>query len=218
MAKNEQQPQDVLREEIIADAQRQAERALQHARKEAAEIAETAAAQLSEWSSRQLDIARAEAKRLADMILAGLPVETGRLRANRIESLLQSIYEEARQRLISREGLDCRQMLIDLSAEAIRGMSGNRFSVSLPEADRQLLGDGELDAIRRAAGRPDLELEIIGDPASRDAGLVVRSSGGDEFWDNRLIQRLERLWPAMRQEIAVYTALVEPAESKGETP
>jgi len=218
MAKNEQHPQEVLREEILADARRQAERTLQRARKEAAGIAETSAAEFSEWQARQLDLARAEAQRRTDMILAGLPVEIGRMRASRIESLLQSVYAEARQRLISREGLDCRQMLVSLVAEAIRGMSGTQFSIILPETDRHLLGKGEIEAIRRATGRPDLELEMVYDPESRDAGPVVRGSEGEEFWDNRLTERLERLWPALRHEIAVYATLTDPVESKGDTP
>ncbi len=214
MEKNEQQAQDVLRDEILADAKRQAERVLKQARKEAGEIAEAAATELSAWSSRQLNTARAEAKHRADMILAGLPVETGRLRANRIESLLQSIHDEARQQLVSRDGLDQRQMLVNLCAEAIRKMSGNRFSISLPEADRRLLGDREVEAIRLAAGRPDLVLEIIGDPESRDAGPVVRGNDGKELCDNRLTERLERLWPELRLKIAAYTALIEPLKSK----
>ena len=214
MEKNEQQAQDVLRDEILADAKRQAERVLKQARQEAGEVAETAAAELSAWSGRQLDTTRAEAKHRADMILAGLPVETGRLRANRIESLLQLIHDEARQQLVSRDGLDQRQMLINLSANAIRKMSGNRFSISLPEADRRLLGDGEVEAIRLAAGRPDLVLEIIGDPENRDAGPVVRGNDGKELWDNRLTERLERLWPELRLKIAAYTALIEPLKSK----
>lgn len=218
MAENEKNPQEVLRDEILADAQRQAERTLQRARKEAAGIAETAAAELNTWRTRQLNLARTEAQRRTDMILAGLPVETGRMRANRIESLLQSICEEARLRLISRDGLDYRQALIHLSAEAIRGMSGTRFSIILPETDCHLLGKSEIEAIRRAAGRPDLELEVVGDRNSRDTGPVIRSGEGEELWDNRLTERLKRLWPALRREIAMYAALIEPAESKGDTP
>lgn len=219
MAENIQQPQDVLREEILADAQRQAERALQRARKEAGGIAEAAAAELEAWRTTQLDLAQTEAQRRTDRVLAGLPVETGRMRANRIESLLQSIHDEARQRLDSRDGLDYRQALVNLAAEAIRGMAGTRFVITVPSADLPLLGDGEIEAIRKWTGRPDLELEWVGDPESRDAGLLVRGSGGEEVWDNRFFQRLERLWPALRREIALRTALVEPQEpKKGDTP
>jgi vacuolar-type H+-ATPase subunit E/Vma4 len=219
MAENTQQPQDVLREEILADARRQAERALQRARKEADGIAGTAKAELDAWRIAQLELARAEAQRHTDMILAGLPVEIGRLRANRTESLLQSIYEEACQRLVARDGLDYRQALVNLASEAIRGMAGSRFVITLPEVDRPLLGDGETEAIRQRVDRPELELELVGDPESRDTGLVVRGGDGGEFWDNRLFQRLERLWPALRREIAMRTALVEPLKSKkGERP
>jgi vacuolar-type H+-ATPase subunit E/Vma4 len=215
MADNLQHSQEMLREEILTDARRQAERALQHARKEAAEITAASAAEISEWSARQLDLARTEAQRRTDMILAGLPVEIGRLRADRIESLLQSIHDEACRQLLSREELDYRQVVINLAAAAIRGMSGVRFSITLPKNDLPLLGDDEINSIRHLTGRPDLELELTGDPESRDAGPIVYGSDGGEFWDNRLTARLERLWPVMRREIAVRTALLEPVESEG---
>lgn len=219
MSKNEPRPPDVLQDEILADAQRQAERVLKQARREAAAAAEAAAAELEAWRARQLAAAQAEAQRRAELILAGLSVEAGRLRAGRIDALLQSIYDEARQRLVSCEGLDLRRMLINLTVEAIRGMAGNRFTVSLPAVDRQLLGSGEIEAIRRMTGRPELELEIVSDPGSGSAGPVVRGSDGREVWDNRLAGRLARLWPALRCEMAVYTALIEPVESNGgETP
>lgn len=212
MAENTQLPQDVLRDEILADARRQAERTLQRARKEAEGIEKKAAAELDAWRSAQLALAQAEAQRRRDLVLAGLPVETGRMRANRIESLLQSVRDEARQRLDSRDGLDVRRALVTLAAEAVRRMAGTRFSITVPEADRPLLGDAEIEAIRQLAGRTDLVLEITGDPQCRDAGLMVRGADGDEIWDNRFVQRLERLWPAMRREIALRAALVEPQE------
>jgi vacuolar-type H+-ATPase subunit E/Vma4 len=219
MAENTQLPQDVLRDEILADARRQAERALQRARKEAAGITKTAEAELEAWRSAQLELAQTEAQRRSDTVLAGLPVETGRMRAKRIEELLQSVREEAGRRLAAREGLDCRPVLVTLAVEAIRRMTGTRFTITVPETDRPLLGDAEIEAIRQRTGRADLELEIVGDPQFCGAGLTVRGDNGEEVWDNRFFQRLERMWPAMRREIALRAALVEPQEENtGDTP
>jgi len=214
MAENEQHPQDVLRGEILADAQRQADRALQRARKEAAGIAEAAEAELEEWRTQQLDIARAEAQRRSNMILASLPVEIGRMRANGLESALQSIYDEVRQQLMACDGLDYRQTLINLSAEAIRTMTGSGFTITLPEADRKLLGEAEVESIKRLANRPDVKLTLVFDPESMDAGPVVHTDDGDEYWDNRLAEKLERLWPMLRREIAVQAALIETVDAR----
>lgn len=216
MAENQQQPQDVLREEILADARKQADRALQRARKEANEIAVKASTELETWRATQLETAQTEAQRRTHTILASLPVETGRMRDNRIEALLQSIRDEASQQLDSRTGFDYQQTLVHLSAEALRGMSGTRFSITLAEADRSLLGDAEIEAIKRLANCPDKELEIISDPDHRDAGFIMRDLTGEELWDNRLTQRLERLWPAMRREIGARAGWVE--VDQGETP
>ena len=36
-----------------------------------------------------------------------------------------------------------------------------------------------------------------------------------EIWDNRLLSRLERLWPELRRQIAIRTSLVEKSKPTG---
>jgi vacuolar-type H+-ATPase subunit E/Vma4 len=58
----------------------------------------------------------------------------------------------------------------------------------------------------------------VEDPGITDGGLVVQDAEGRRVWDNRLPQRLERMWPELRRQIAVRTALVaENAATEGET-
>ena len=218
MTDTEKQPQDVLREEIISDAQRQAKRTLQRARKEAAAIIETAEAELDAWRTAQMEQARTEAEHRRERIMASLPVETGRMRSDRIESLLQSVYDDACQQLENREGLDVRQMIIHLSAEAISSMTGSHFSITLSPIDLALLDEAGIAEIRERSERPDLELDIVAGPENKDVGPIISGSDGGELYDNRLPQRLERNWPALRREIALRTGLVETVESsKGVT-
>ena len=54
--------------------------------------------------------------RQSELILATVSVETGRLRAARVEALLESVHEEARQRLLAREGFEYRETVIALAA------------------------------------------------------------------------------------------------------
>lgn len=199
--------QEALREEILADARRQAERLLRRARQEAKDAADQADAALDAWRKERLAQAEAEAKRRAEMILAGVPVEVGRLRGRRIESLLQDLRDELLRRLNAREGLDARTAVVALAAEALRGMDGSRFILAVPSADRAALGGDWLDDVRRLAGRPELVLEAVYEEGRRDAGPVVRDAEGRQLWDNRPAVRLERLWPLLRRELAVRLAL-----------
>ena len=77
------------------------------AREQDAEVILTnAAAEADRLRKERLDQARAEASRRSELILATVSVETGRLRAARVEALLESVREEARRRLQAREGFD----------------------------------------------------------------------------------------------------------------
>ncbi len=210
MATPDQNPQDVLRQEIIGDARRQAERTLRRARQDAEAIIARAEADSSRERARLLDQARAGAERRTALVLAKVPVETGRMRSARIESLLQDIHDEARRRLKARDGVCSREDLIRLAAEAARGMEGVHFVLQLPAAARLMLGDAWLPEVSRLAGKPDLDVQLAADLADDDAGLILRDRAGRQIWDSRLAVRLTRMWPALRVETALLTALLEP--------
>ena len=78
----------------------------------------TAAAEADKVREEQLDRARAEAARRRELILATVPVEAGRMRVARIESLLESVHEEARERLLAHDGFEYREAVITLAALA----------------------------------------------------------------------------------------------------
>jgi len=208
-------PQEVLRAEILAEAKRQSERLLKHGQSDAGETVAKAEAAAAKQHQDQVQAAKAEAARRRELALATVPVEAGRRQAARVEEILQSIREEARHRLLAREGFDYREVLTALAADAIGKMEGDRFVLELSSADRQAFGDEWVQEVRRraAAGRPEsrragLEVRLAAEPADIKAGVRVRDAEGRQMWDNSLESRLERLWPAMRRQIAVETALV----------
>ncbi len=79
------------------EARRESEEIVSRARQDAEDLLAAAAVEASRVREEQLDRARAEAARRRELILATVPVETGRLRVVRIESLLESVHEEARR-------------------------------------------------------------------------------------------------------------------------
>jgi vacuolar-type H+-ATPase subunit E/Vma4 len=222
--------QQVLREEILAEARRQSERILKHGRDDAEETVAKARAAAAKEHQDLLQAAKAEAVRRRELALATVPVEAGRRRAARIEEILQSIREEARRRLLARVGFDYREVLTVLAAEAIGRMDGHRFVLELASADRQAFGDAWVQEVGRrvaamratsaqaaslmaaAAGpeseRVSLEVRLAAEPADIQGGVRIRDVEGRQVWDNSLGARLERLWSAMRRQIAVETSLV----------
>ena len=205
-------PEQVLQEEILADARRQAREAVDRARQEAEALLTKARLEAENDRRVQSQAAQVEAKRRRDLALATIPVVVGRRRAECIELALNQIRDEAARRLAAREGFDYRQAVIRLAAEALALMEGNRFVLEVSDADNQALGQGWLEEVRRLSGRDGLELSTVSANTKNQVGVLVRDAEGRQVVDNTLLARLERLWPALRRELAVATRLVSGAE------
>lgn len=208
MATPNQNSPEVLREEILADARCESEQIIRRAQQEAEALLTKAAAEADKARQERLDQARAEAARRKELILATVPVEAGRLRLARVEALLESVHEEIRRRLTARDGFDYRKTVVTLAAEAVKQMHGSALVVKLSAADRAALGDGLAEEIARRVGRSPLNITISNDATLTEGGAIIEDTEGRQVWDNRLLARLERLWPELRRQIAVQTALV----------
>ena len=207
---------EILRAEILADARREGGEIIHRAQQEAEALLARAGAEAEEDSREQLAAARAEAVRRRELILATLPVEAGRLRAARVEALLESVHEEVRRRLAARQGFDYREAFLVLAAEAIGRMAGCIFTVKHAAADRGVLGEELAGEIARRVGRASLKLTIACDASVHDGCLIITDGEGRQLWDNSLGVRLERLWPELRRQIAIQTSLVlEPKTGGG---
>jgi len=206
---------DILREEILADARRESEGIIRRAQQEAEVLLGKATAEADKVRQERLDQARTEAARRKELILATVPVEAGRLRLARVETLLQSICDEVRRRLLAREGFDYREAIVVLATEAVRQMAGEAFVVKLSPADRAGYGAGLAEEIARRVGRAPLSITLSDETTITSGGLIVQDTEGRQVWDNRFVPRLERLWPELRRQIAVQTALVATSGSTG---
>jgi vacuolar-type H+-ATPase subunit E/Vma4 len=213
----DQNSTEVLREEILADARREGEEIVSCARRDAEVFLTGAVAEADRVRQERLDHARAEAARQSALILATVPVETGRLRAARVEALLESVYEDACQRLLAREGFEYRETVIGLASHAISQMAGVGFVVKLSEADRTILGDGLAEEIAHRVGRP-VSITISYEPGITGGGVILEDTEARQVWDNRFVKRLERLWPELRRQVAVEASFVPKTGSGGDGP
>jgi vacuolar-type H+-ATPase subunit E/Vma4 len=159
-------------------------------------------------------LARAEAARQGELILAAIPVETGRLRTARVEAILEGIHAAARRQLLALQ-FDGHGTVVALAAEAIRQMPGTDFILKVAPADQTAFGGQLAGEIRQRTGRSPLNLTVATDPAMTNGGVIVQDAGNFRIWDNQLLPRLERLWPELRRQIAARTSLVENNQPAG---
>jgi len=213
---DEPNPQDVLCEEILADARRQAERTVRRAEREAGEALQKARKEADADRASRLDAARRQAERRRNLILASIPVEEARMSAQQTEETLDAIRDEARERLLER-GNDYRACLVRLAAEAVSQMVGERFVLALGAEDLKAVGNGLADNVRKVLGREELQIAVAPEPADIEAGVLVRDADGRQVVDNSLAARLERLWPALRLVIGARLVPEEHERQKEES-
>lgn len=201
---------ELLRQEILAEAQRQKEAILSRAQQAAAAILAKAEREAQQCLGERMEAAEAEAKRRTEAILATVPVEAGRARSARVEALLQAIHDHAREQLRARNGFDFRKTIARLSGEALQQMAGDAFRLRLSAADCRAVGDGLAEEIQRCSTRRFEKLPMVSDPTLKDGDLLLEDSAGRQVWNLSLEARLERCWPDLRRQIAARTAILEP--------
>src|SRR5690606_5889460 len=123
-----------MREEILSQAREEAKEIVMRAQLDAKGLLDSAAAEAKQLRQERLEQAKKEAGLQSELVLATVPVETGRRRAARIEELLESVREEARRQLLAREGFEYREVVIALASDAIGRMTGDEFVVKLSGA------------------------------------------------------------------------------------
>lgn len=194
-------PQEVLRDEILADARKQADRVRRRAERDAKAIVKKARDEVEAERDARLAEARARADRTRDVVMARVPVDVARMRLERLEEALEAIHDAARRRLAERDGFDYREVVARRAAEALAAMEGEEFVFRLAPADRATLADWLPGEAVRRAGREGLRVRVDEAPGDFEAGILVRDATGRQVWDNSFEARLERLWPGLRREI-----------------
>jgi vacuolar-type H+-ATPase subunit E/Vma4 len=200
MTAGQASPLEVLRDEILGDARRQADRTIRRAERDGQALLQKARQEAEQARQDRLAQARRQADRARDLALARVPVEVARMRAERLEEALGRVRAEAEAHLKKRPA-DYGAMVANLAAEAIRAMDGRRFVLGLSESDRGALAANLADEVRRRVGRDDLDIAVAEAPAPIEGGVIVRDADGRQVWDQGFEARLRRLWPELRREL-----------------
>ena len=216
MSQTNTRSHDVLRDEILADAQRQAERMIRKAERDAQGIVDKATVESRQEREAKLAAARATAEHQRALTLATVPIEIGRLRAIRVERELSALGDQVRVKLLTRQGYPYGGSLATLAAEAIAHMEGNEFVLELSPDDLRDFAATLAEAVRERTQRADVTVTVGAVPADITAGVLIRDGEGRQIWDNRLDARLRRMWPLLRSRIAEQLGLSGNTEPSGE--
>lgn len=194
-----------LCEGILAEAANQRDEILQKARAEGEARLAEARAGADKFRQETLAAAVRTAAAHREQLLAGIPTKANRERARVIDSLLQQIYDLARRRLLDHSSFNYPGVLLGLTRDALNRLPGNALVVRLAPNDLRQFGE----TLRRSLGPQAAyrQVQFVEDD-SIDAGVIVTASDGGSVCDHRLTSRLERLWPEIRRQLAVQTALV----------
>jgi len=195
-----------LTDEVLADARQKAERARRRGAREAEEVRERLEGEGRAAAGEWLSAARRQAQAAREQILATTEIEVQRERLASLEAELQKAYESAVEELSHLDSGRAREALLRLALEALKQLPpGVPAVLALSERDHAALGPQlAADVQARAAheiGR-GAEVRLSDRPAPVTDGVVVRSADGKTEIVQSFGERLRRLWPDLRLQVA----------------
>lgn len=195
-------PQAPLVDELLAQAEREAQALIEKARREASGLLAEAADKVAGLTEREQERGRAEGERRRALILSTVPMRKRRLRQLRIESLLRSLAEEARHRLLSLGEAERKRVTLDLAAFAMAHLSTDACVVKLAQGEPAPDSAQLRAALVGRHPQSACAIQVLQTPDLQGPGPLVASADGRQIWDNRLLERLARLWPGLRAQVA----------------
>jgi len=201
MAESEQ----VLAAEILAEAQKRAERIRQRAEADAQKVIAEARRESEALGQRVMAEAERRAAQRQEVNRAHIRQALAHLRVARSEEMLERIRKAVEQRLAEvAAGPEHRQVLKSLAVLAIGAMSRDRFELILRPQDHQQWGQDLAQqvclAVREELGR-NVQVEVAADSLGASGGLMVRGAGGRELADQTFEARTRRLWGEVRAQL-----------------
>ena len=190
-----------LREEILGDARKRAERTVRNAEREAQEVLSEARRKAEAAEGEISQAARARGEKRARAELASVAVERKRIALSAKEEVIDGIFEAALTRAAAGSGQERRETIRRLAQAAAERISGEELVMRVSASDAELVDEGLLaDLNARAgagcafrAGRP-----VTG----AGGGVIVEGADGREVFDNTFEARAGRLRQVLRLELA----------------
>lgn len=199
----EKDREELIAEEILSDTEKKASRVRQRAEHEARKMAEKAESEDKAFAGENLKTVQEKVLQKTQMILASIDLEVRKLAAGVKEEVLDEIIHLGLERLYQKKEYDYPHVLKRLAIEALMGMEGEDFFLSVNPEDQVLVDEDFLkelqEAVREERGGT-LQITVQSDPSVR-VGVIVSRTDGRLLYDNTFDARERRMRNALRRGI-----------------
>jgi len=197
---NEQSDTSPLREEILSDATKRAERTLKGAKADADKLQAEAKKKADQTTEETMVRAEERARERARVELATLPLERRRMELGARDQVVEEIFAESMEKLRAREH-DAAEVIARLALAAAGEMSRTELVLRVTREDHELVDEAFIE--RLAAKAPAGTTFCRGEPlADSTGGVLVQTADAREVFDNTFEARLRRFRTDLRDEIA----------------
>ena len=190
-----------LAKEILAGAERKAQRVGKRAEEKARSITIDAEHEAQRIVSEAIDVVRRRAEQDAQRILATISGKERTLELDARQSAIDAAFAAAREELAA--GRVPAEATIELCLRALRQMPGQKFTVCLSQRDHAG-GQQICTAAFKALALENRTVHLVLDdkPAAILGGVIVRSADGRVVFDNSFDARLLRAREELRAKVA----------------
>jgi len=195
--------QELLKREILADAEKRAQAVVRRAERDADKAKEEAADQAAAEKREALAKAESAAAHAASRTMATVPIEKARRRAHAQEEAIQRAIDAATGGVADLEGKERIAVLVRLLVDAAKRLDEPELLVQAGAADQQALPEVCAEAqTQLAAEGLSVTFHVDESPASMNAGIVARTLDGHRIVDHSQEARRKRLGPQLRSALA----------------
>jgi len=203
-----QEKEERLRQEIMKDARRKAERTLERARSDVEKQKAKIRRRQEKNRKQAMDEAKTRAEEQYRSVTARVQHEKLKRWLQRREEVLEELFAAVLEDVGNEEQIDRRNSLSQLIREAIASVGPGRFVVRVCPTDKPMITREWLKSVAGQALETDSEqirLEVQADPRVKD-GVIVESEDGDRYFDNTCETRLRRMKSDLRTELCAACA------------
>ncbi len=195
--------QELLKREILDEAEKRAKIIRQRAERDAKKTMSEAESKAAALTKEVLDRAEADAKREAHRIREAVPLEKTRRKLRAQEDVIQDVLGRATERIRMLSGGERIGFLARLMADAARAIREDEILIEMAEDDRGLF-DAAVEQAQAALAESgsSVQFRLVGARDPLTGGLLARSADGHKLVDHSLEARRRRVEPHLRLKLA----------------
>jgi len=188
---------------ILADAEYQAQQAIENAGKAAEAEGAKARAQGQKIQAEIIAQGEERAEKLKSREVSTAKIEAKRILLRAREEAVSKVFAQINGELneVRRDHDQYRRSLENLAVEAVLGVGEHKAVLKVSRTDKKLVDDAFVDDVRRRVSDragSEVEIDVEFDPADMGGGCVARSKQGRIVFDNTFQRRLGRMRPQLR--------------------